>query len=97
MKITVNDPNASNVEAVFLNGKRLITCIEADDEAGYAIVLVPPPDPAKDDPSFNDKSKMTIIIEDATDAAEWTTKRLEGEVEILLRKKEGLDDSGLDT
>lgn len=96
MKITINDPKSKEVESIFLDGKRLVTCIEADDVAGYAVVLVPPPDPVKNDPVFNDKSKITITQEDPMSSEDWIQKRLEGVVEIVFRKQEGLDDSGMD-
>ena len=96
MKIIASDKQAENVDAVFLDGKRLVTCIEADDEAGYVIVLVPPPSAVKDDADFNDKNKVTIALEDPFDAATWTKKRLEGEVEIVFKLHEGLEDSGLE-
>lgn len=95
MKITMNDAKSKEVEAVFLNGRRLVTCIEADDEAGYAIVLIPPPDPAKDSATFNDPSKVTIAEVDPIDEVEWEQKKLEGDVEIVFAKRPGLDDSGL--
>jgi hypothetical protein len=97
MKISINDSKAAEVESVYLDGKRLVTCIEASEEEGYVIVLIPPPDPVKDDPDFNSKDKLTIVQEDPFDATDWVQKRLEGDVEIVLRKREGLDDSGLDS
>lgn len=94
MKITVNDPRAALVDAVFVDGKRLVTCIEADDEAGYAIVLVPPPDPAQKENLL--KELGTLVVEDQHDPEDWQQKRLEGNVEIIFKKNEGLDDAGLE-
>lgn len=94
MKITMDDPKSEEVDAVFVDGKRLITCVEVDDEAGYAVVLVPPPDPAKEQKVLDEVG--TLVVEDQHDPKDWTRKKIEGKVEIVFKKNEGLDDAGLE-
>jgi hypothetical protein len=94
MKLNVNDSEADNVEAVYLDGKRVAMCVEADEEEGYVVVRLPPLDPAAK--ALDDKEKLTIAVGDPIALEDWITKRLEGEVEIILREREGLNDTGLD-
>lgn len=99
MKISVDQPEAENVEAVYLNGRRLAMCVEADDEAGYAVVLLPPKQLAPDDPRFQKKvdgQPHILAVGDPFGDEDLQRVKLEGSVEIVLRKREGLDDSGLD-
>lgn len=94
MRITIDDPKSDDVEAVYLNGRRVAMCVEADDEVGYVVVRLPPKDPAA--AALANPDKLTIAVGDPISIDDWETKRLEGDVEIVLREREGLDDSGLD-
>jgi len=94
MKITATDPQANNIEAVYLDGKRLAMCIEANEEEGWVTVILPPEDPAAKDPNFN-KTNLIISQGDPTDPSDWPRKQLFGDVEIVWRSREGIDDEGL--
>jgi hypothetical protein len=84
MKISVNEPESKNVEAVYLNGKRLAMCVEADDQAGYVIVKLPPQQLAPDNLK---QAERLLAVGDPIADDEWRTVRLTGEVEIIMATK----------
>lgn len=99
MKISINQPESNNVESIFLNGKRLPTCIEADDEEGYVVVLLPPKTLAPNDPRFNQVvpgAEKVLAVGPDLEAQDWEHVRLEGEVEIIMKQQDGLEDTPLE-
>lgn len=98
MKITVNQPESENVEAVFVDGKRCVTCIEADDEEGYVVLLLPPTSLAPNDPRFQTiipDTERVLSVGPEIDKNDWQTVRVEGTVEIVLKSQDGLEDQPL--
>ena len=101
MRIQIDDPEANNVDAIYLDNKRLAMCIEADDEAGWVKVLLPPKHLApKEHRSIEWKPGKpfsgTAFVGDPIEPSEWGKQVLYGEVEIVMREVEGLEDEGLD-
>ena len=103
MRIKYTDPEADNIDAVYINGQRLAMCVEADDKEGWARVLLPPErvsTPAEvleqiaKEKNQNKKTKF-LTVGDPIDINEWIETTLYGEVDIVFREEEGLN-SGLE-
>lgn len=97
MRIRVDQEDGENVEAIYLDGKRLAMCIEADDEEGWAKVLLPPSKLHSEelDKVTIDSENPLIEMGDPIDPSEWIEKTLKGNVEIVMLTREGLEDDGL--
>ncbi len=101
MRIRVDEPEGADVEAIYLDNKRLAMCVEADDEEGWVKVMLPPKNLApKEIRDVEWKPGVpfsgTAFVGDPIDVKEWQEKTLHGEVEIVMREVEGLEDEGLD-
>jgi hypothetical protein len=92
MKINVEQPESKYVQAVYLNGKRLAMCLEADDVEGYAIVALPPTESLQED--FSKSTDRLLLVGDPIDDNEWRKVKLTGTVEIIMATKN--QDDGLD-
>lgn len=83
MRIKHTDPEAEKVIAVLVDGKRVATPIEADDEEGWCLAAVP----------IDAEVKMVEEVDAETDNpeetsyAQWKEVKLTGKVEIILKEE----------
>lgn len=81
MKLKASDPEAANVAVVLVNGKRVPFPVELDTDEGWVLAAIPViPDSVEE---------VTVVDPDtdnpqATADAQWITKKLVGEVEVIL-------------
>lgn len=94
MRVIANE--TENIDSVYLNGKRLITWIEADDKEGWVTIELPPANLAPPEMSNLKTNELGIYAGDIIKPEEWTEKKLTGEVEIAFKNLD-LDDSGLES
>ena len=96
MRIRVDQPEGALVDAIYLDGKRLIMCIEADDEEGWVKISLPPKQIPTDLMPNLAKDEKALYVGDPIGPDDWEEKTLFGVVDIVMREVEGLEDEGLD-
>ena len=96
MRIRVDQPEGALVDGIYLNGKRLAMCIEADDEEGWVKLSLPPKDLAPPGVEILTQKNHSAFVGDPISPEDWREVIKHGEVDIVMREVEGLGDEGLE-